>query len=156
MTDIHRKKNSLLRIAATVLLFIYLCFLFWRLFFYAYDNIHRSQFSEMKYNIVPFKSLVEMVTSLKKYGFIAWGYNLFGNIVVFIPLGFLLLYVIDNKFQKIMLISFCIILFAELMQLVSRLGIFDVDDIILNLLGCLVGYFINGSIGRKRFNGRVR
>jgi len=123
------------------------------MFFYAYNNIHRDQFDVMKYNIIPFKSLIGMVTFSGEYDFIALGYNLLGNIAVFIPLGFLIPFIIGRKLKKTILISFCIIVFAELMQLASRLGVFDIDDIFLNLIGCLVGYAVNSTFLRKNKPG---
>ncbi|ELC8464115.1 VanZ family protein (plasmid) [Clostridium perfringens] len=70
--------------------------------------------------------------------------NLFGNIVIFCPMGFL----IPLLFKKIhnvistFIISFGISLTIELIQLLTGLGFFDVDDIILNVLGGIIGYLI--------------
>ena len=51
--------------------------------------------------------------------------NLFGNVLAFMPLGFLLLV--------------CCI---ELFQLFTAFGAFDVDDILLNCVGALLGYAV--------------
>ena len=70
--------------------------------------------------------------------------NLVGNVVAFIPLGYFLptVYPKYRKWWKTILFSFLFLLAAESIQLVSMLGVFDVDDIILNLAGCLLGYFV--------------
>lgn len=158
MNDISNKnwKCYLGRTLTTILLVMYLCFLFWRMFFYAYGSISRTRLSVMRFNLIPFKSIIALLTLPKSYGFIVWGYNLFGNIAVFIPSGFLIPFLLGNKktLSRTMLISFCVILSAELLQLITRLGVFDVDDIILNLIGCLIGYAI--SLYAHRLEKRLR
>jgi glycopeptide antibiotics resistance protein len=46
------------------------------------------------------------------------------------------------KAAKTFMVAFALILFAEVMQLVSRRGVFDVDDLLLNMLGSIIGYGI--------------
>ena len=143
------RKYKIIRSTSAITLLAYLAFLAWRMFFYAYANYHRVQNSKLEYNLIPFKTILNFLGNYDKYDFTFWIYNLLGNVAVFIPLGVLLTLVIKRISAKNILgTSFLIILLAELMQLVTRLGVFDVDDIILNLLGCLVGYAI-GSPLRK-------
>ena len=70
--------------------------------------------------------------------------NLFGNIVIFCPMGFLmpLLFKKIHNVISIFIISFGISLIIELIQLLTGLGFCDVDDIILNVLGGIIGYLI--------------
>ena len=65
--------------------------------------------------------------------------NLLGNIICFIPYGFVIpvLSVRCSSFGKILLLSFLASLLVESIQLVSKLGSFDVDDIMLNTLGAV-------------------
>jgi glycopeptide antibiotics resistance protein len=69
--------------------------------------------------------------------------NIGGNIVGFMPLGFLLpaLFFRVRSFWRVTLICFCISLIFETTQLLTGLGSFDVDDIILNTTGGIAGYF---------------
>jgi glycopeptide antibiotics resistance protein len=135
------------QITSVALLFIYLTFLAWRMFFYAYGHYYRVQNAKLRYNLIPFKTIMALLRSFHNYNFNIWIYNLLGNIVVFLPLGILLTLVFKRINIKIILgISFFIILLAETMQLVLRLGVFDIDDIILNLLGCFIGYYISTSV----------
>jgi len=70
--------------------------------------------------------------------------NLLGNILLFIPLGFLLPLLIW-RFRNIFLIvftGFLLSVFYECTQLLTGIGIFDVDDMILNTSGTLVGVLI--------------
>ena len=68
--------------------------------------------------------------------------NLVGNIVVFVPFGFLLPYVMKRgrNFFVMLLNAFVLVLGIEVFQLFSAFGAFDVDDILLNCLGAVLGY----------------
>lgn len=68
--------------------------------------------------------------------------NLIGNIIAFIPLGYMLprLHKIFENLFVCMATALLFILGIELFQLFSAFGIFDVDDILLNGLGTFIGY----------------
>ena len=68
--------------------------------------------------------------------------NLIGNIIAFIPLGYLMprLHKIFENLFLCMATALLFILGIELFQLFSAFGIFDVDDILLNGLGTFIGY----------------
>jgi glycopeptide antibiotics resistance protein len=70
--------------------------------------------------------------------------NLLGNFVGFVPLGLLLPFLLPwfRHGIKITVTGFLLSLCYELTQLVLGIGIFDVDDLILNTAGCLAGYII--------------
>lgn len=70
--------------------------------------------------------------------------NLVGNVIAFIPFGFLLPMIFRKckLLRFILIISFIFVLGIEIFQLVTYLGEFDVDDIILNVLGAVTGYLI--------------
>lgn len=87
--------------------------------------------------------------------------NLIGNIIPFIPLGYFPAAVRERKpavvqFFGTMLRGLAVVLFIELFQLVTGLGYFDVDDILLNMIGCLIGFCFYCLIGwwtvRRRMN----
>jgi len=67
--------------------------------------------------------------------------NLYGNILVFIPFGLLLAYnhPSSRNMWVLLLNSFLFVGGIEVFQLVSSFGVFDVDDIILNCTGALLG-----------------
>ena len=67
--------------------------------------------------------------------------NLAENIVLFIPLGYLLRAVFPKlrKSWRALLAAAGIIILVELCQMITLLGTCDVDDLILNLLGCALG-----------------
>ncbi len=68
--------------------------------------------------------------------------NLFGNIAMFLPLGFFVGATQGgkNRFLRTFLVSAAAIVSVELIQLFTMLGHCDVDDLILNLLGVTLGY----------------
>ena len=70
--------------------------------------------------------------------------NLAGNILLFVPGGFLFprLFRTFRPFWRALLLFFFMLLCVETVQLFSLRGRFDVDDLILNLLGLCVGYGI--------------
>jgi glycopeptide antibiotics resistance protein len=68
--------------------------------------------------------------------------NIAGNILIFLPYGFLLALAFEKlrSWKRLLLAVFLSSLFFELTQLLFYLGNFDVDDILLNSLGGLLGY----------------
>lgn len=83
--------------------------------------------------------------------------NLFGNIGMFIPLGFGLPWVHKRlrRWWKTALTSAGIVTLVELAQLVTLRGHCDVDDLILNLIGVTIGYcFWAVTLKRKEEQGK--
>lgn len=78
--------------------------------------------------------------------------NLGGNIFLFIPIGYFLpkIWPFLRNFFSFLLTCIMSIVLVELVQLVTLLGSLDIDDLILNLLGMLVGYLIFMSFKKKR------
>ncbi|WP_331496555.1 VanZ family protein [Romboutsia sedimentorum] len=91
-------------------------------------------------NIIPFYSIKEYIFSnsatIKKFAFS----NVVGNIVIFIPLGtYLSLFKNNKRVITNLLFIFIVSLFIEIIQGLLGIGASDIDDIILNCLGGLVG-----------------
>lgn len=83
--------------------------------------------------------------------------NLVGNVVVLIPFGFLLPYVLiwGKNFFVMLFNAFIFVLGIEVFQLFSAFGAFDVDDILLNCLGAVLGYLFYllwELIGKEKMN----
>ncbi len=69
--------------------------------------------------------------------------NLFGNIILFIPFPIVLITVF--KIEKLGVIIISAILFStsiETLQYLFQIGLADIDDVILNTLGALIGFFL--------------
>jgi len=66
--------------------------------------------------------------------------DLFGNIILFMPLPFFLVFIFHvKKTGKTILIAFIISFCVELTQFIFSIGVADIDDIILNTLGAITG-----------------
>ncbi len=70
--------------------------------------------------------------------------NLAGNVLLFIPAGYLLPRVWRKQRKFFVFLFTCtgLILLVETVQLLTLLGSFDIDDVILNLSGMLLGYLL--------------
>jgi glycopeptide antibiotics resistance protein len=70
--------------------------------------------------------------------------NIGGNIIGFLPVGILLPLVFPaiRNFWQLTGLVFCISLFFEMIQLFTGVGVFDVDDLLLNTIGGLAGYIL--------------
>ena len=68
--------------------------------------------------------------------------ELSGNILLFVPAGWLLPKIFKQMQRFFPFVATCLlsIVFVETFQLFTLLGHFDVDDIILNLFGMMIGY----------------
>ena len=80
-------------------------------------------------------------------------YTVIFNIFMTIPFGMYLRYYFKCNFKKTLFISFILSLFFELTQVSGLYGlypypyrVFDVDDLIMNTLGGIIGYFIMGFV----------
>lgn len=95
-------------------------------------------------NLVPFKEIKRFIIYYRQIGINAVILNLAGNVVAFMPIWiFSCLLVSEHKikFFKVFITAFSLSLSIELIQLISKVGSCDVDDLILNTLGGLLGYW---------------
>ena len=67
------------------------------------------------------------------------------NILMFIPVGFLSGMIINeqNKKTKVLLLGFSLSVTIELLQLLFKRGICEIDDIMHNTIGCLLGLLMS-------------
>lgn len=98
---------------------------------------------------------IKVFTSYKNALYSGECTNIILNILMFVPLGFILplLFKKCEKWYITYLIGLCGTLFLEILQLITMRGIFEVDDIINNFLGCTIGYgviMIFISVFKKR------
>jgi glycopeptide antibiotics resistance protein len=102
----------------------------------------RTQAVHYQYNFVPFETIRPLLLERENYTTDAWVKNLFGNIVLFIPLGIWVPWLFRHyrSWLKLTLIVVFLLLLVETIQLITRVGSFDVDDIILNTFGAWIGF----------------
>jgi glycopeptide antibiotics resistance protein len=82
--------------------------------------------------------------------------NVLGNIIPFMPIGFLLPLVYRPiSWKGVLGIAVAFSLCIEIPQLVLRAGIFDVDDILLNTLGGMLGYLVFLLLTKRMRSGFI-
>ena len=128
-------------------LLVYSLFLLWHMFLGPY----RVSLSNYRYNLIHFKTIYLYLKGANKIGFFYFTINIIGNIGMFFPIGFLFFYLGRNFFLiKIIISSLIFITFLEFLQLTFKVGIFDIDDIILNTFGITLGFiFMKGHTYEK-------
>ena len=78
--------------------------------------------------------------------------NLFGNIIMFIPFGFLgWLNAKYFSLKKLILDFLSALIIVEALQYLTRLGVFDIDDLALNSLGVWIGFQMRKFIDNFKF-----
>jgi glycopeptide antibiotics resistance protein len=90
-------------------------------------------------NFVPFRTIGPLLRGRGNH--LIAVVNLLGNILPFMPIGLLALLVFRSmSWRKALVLGVVTGLTFEVMEVVFRVGIFDVDDLILNAFGVMAGY----------------
>ena len=142
-----------------VLLAVYALVMLWLLFgqrLGMQSAVSYWEYVSWSLNLVPFRTIGEYVkilldppmAYLLRHAII----NLAGNVAMFVPLGVLLPWVFPRlrRFSRCLLVSLGLLVLVEVTQLFTLLGSGDVDDLILNLLGVLLGYTLFRLAARLR------
>lgn len=107
--------------------------------------IRRVQYTS---NYLPLKNIYQLFISKENTMYI--GRNIIGNIIAFIPLG-TLLPILKEKMRNInsiLIASLIISISFEVIQLLSDIGDFDINDLILNTSGGLIGLLLYNILCR--------
>lgn len=127
-----------------LLFIIYMCVLVYVVFFA--EVMGRTPQDGYVYNLTPLKEIKRFMKYIWDNDALgrAARLNIFGNIIAFIPFGIYLPYTSESKlgFISTVLYTFSLSLTIELVQLITKVGSCDVDDIILNALGGVIGYIL--------------
>ena len=137
------KKRDWIRALSRIAFVIYMIVLVY--FLLLSDGFGRTvQRDEYQFNLIPFVEIMRFVTYREYLGFYNVMINLVGNVVAFIPFGALIRWVINRsvRWYHVMGYTFLFSLSVELLQLIAKVGDFDVDDLILNTFGGLLGFFV--------------
>lgn len=133
-----------------VLFLVYLAGLCYFLFFA--ENYGRvTGLEKYRYNLVPFREIERFWKYRRELGIHSF-HNLAGNILGFVPAGFFIPVLLKGR--RGFLFTACSILqmslHVEILQLIFRVGSFDVDDLILNTLGGMLGYLLLKAVASWR------
>lgn len=130
---LHRQKFVFYKELFSLLFMLYILVLFYVV---TYQDPESNSISS--YNLMPFKEMF-------RYDFFSdkFNKNIIGNLLIFVPFGLFLSYYFRTKSMGLIviltLISSVTIEFAQRL-IIGR--VFDVDDVILNVIGGGIGYFI--------------
>lgn len=118
-----------------IFLFYFLCFAEW------YGRT--GDLGVYRYNLIPFKEIRRFWEYRETLGAFTVFANLFGNILIFVPYGFLIsLFTCKSRFNRTFFWTLNLCIGVEVFQLLTRVGSFDVDDLILNTLGGILGWLL--------------
>ena len=130
-----------IRAVGMVLFCLYIVLLVYFLFFAEGYGRVPLQEREYRYNLVPFVEIRRFWIYREQLGTLAVFTNIFGNVIGFVPYGFILP-IISKKTENLLFVTstgFLGSLLVETVQLITRVGSFDVYDLILNTLGAFLG-----------------
>ena len=132
-----------------ILFFMYLCLMIWEVFIGPY----RSYSGIRRYNLYPFKTIMAFLLNANKYNFEVIFINLIANIITFIPLGFFIsvLFRRSCRVINVALYSMLIIICIEIGQYILNVGVLDIDDVVLNTIGCVLGFMIYKAVNKFCF-----
>ncbi|WP_370056212.1 VanZ family protein [Leifsonia sp. EB41] len=104
--------------------------------------------SERSLNLIPFASIADYLggpAAVRRFAFA----NLAGNILAFVPLGAYLTFLRRRaRVWGNLLVVACVSVAVEILQWVLAVGTSDIDDVILNVVGGLIG--VLGVVGLRR------
>lgn len=127
------------------LFLVYCVAMLWLLFGQRLGETSTLAQLHLNMNLVPLRTIRQYLGLIQQEKYFLHAFvNLVGNVVMFIPLGFLLPR-IWRKLRGFFKTTLCVALLVtvvEILQYVTFLGSFDVDDFILNLSGAIVGYIL--------------
>lgn len=137
----NAKKRKQLRVLGKLLFAVYIVFLLYFLIFS--DWYGRTGVMEnYHYNLIPFREIRRFWEYREKLGI--WSViNLLGNVIIFVPFGFFKpMSSVSRNFLTTVLDGIWLSMIVEVFQFVTKVGRFDVDDLLLNTFGVAIGYLI--------------
>ena len=136
------------KLSKTIVFIYYIILLFNMVIFARYSNI-------TSYNIIPFASITDLIKNGSLYTIVI---NILGNLLIFMPLEYFIIELFKvNKFKQNLLLSFIIILTIETSQFILKIGVFDIDDIIICTFGMMIFYVIYNWLKnhiRSKYEGK--
>lgn len=130
-----------------ILLLLYLLLLLFIVFFT--PNRYRDYMQQYHLHVIPLETTLDGLKGPRGQHF--WPYwieyfgNLLGNVILFVPMGYLLKALRPGRpGWTIVVTGLCISLGIEVVQLLFKIGVCDVDDVLLNTLGTGCGVWLFG------------
>ena len=130
----NSKRRKRVRILGKILFVLYIGFI---IYFLLFSDLYgrTGQMDTYRYNLELFKEIKRFWNYRVQVGFFAMFTILFGNVVIFVPFGFFMPMASKYRsFFSTLFYSFGLSLCVETFQLLTKVGSFDVDDLLLNTL----------------------
>ena len=109
---------------------------------YTLNEMNQDQPGPRSYNLIPLRTIKSYYK--EEFYFLSSSLvsNVFGNVILFMPFGFLypLVFRKATSFQQVVLATVILSLGFELMQFATNTGFCDIDDFMLNTIGGMIGY----------------
>ncbi len=120
------------------------------------EAFQKSEFEYSQFNFVPGLIIRDTIKDITQKGeWYSFTVSIIGNIVGFMPFGFFTsLLWRGASLKKALIVGFTVSLFIEIYQIFLP-RVTDIDDLILNTIGAMLGYFVWKLLSRivnlKRF-----
>lgn len=133
-------KKKVKKLSQIIIFIYYIILLFNMVVFARYNSIN-------SYNLIPFKSIIDVINNGNIYFIII---NTFGNLLIFMPLEYFIIELFNVKnFKFNFALSITIILLIELLQFIFKVGVLDIDDLIMCILGMMFFYIFYNSLIKR-------
>jgi glycopeptide antibiotics resistance protein len=132
---VNKKTTTILKYIFTISYFV---ILFYLVFFI---GRRRGGYS-YSVNLVPIKNTWKELRYINGIGRFNYFSNIFGNILLFLPFPVVLkMFLKVYKFSTVLFMSLLLSIAIESLQFIFKVGVADIDDVILNTIGACIGYF---------------
>ncbi len=154
----NARKKKFYRVLGKIFFVLYIVFVF---YFLLVSEIYgrEGEMREYHYNLVLFREIKRFYRYRKQLGIFATMTNLLGNVLIFVPFGFFVpMASKDRSFWVTSFYSLAFSLIVEISQLSMKVGCFDVDDLLLNTVGGMLGYiaFMICNVVRRNYAKKAK
>ena len=145
------------KLISNILTLCFICYMILLVYFLFFSEEYgrNEAYSSYQYNLKLFHELERYISYRDQIGNDLFLINVVGNVAAFMPFGFLVpvMYREQRRSVKynghyfrsfifVTFLGFLLSLSVEAVQLVTKVGCFDVDDLFLNTLGVIIGYLL--------------
>ena len=105
-----------------------------------------NSYIKYSFNIIPFDTIRLFINGymLDLVTFKDFSINIFGNLFALMPYGMFipLIFKRINKYYKFLILMIILVVVIEILQFITLSGSCDIDDLILNVMGASIVYFV--------------
>lgn len=132
-------KSKSIRLLLIVVFSVYIFIVLWLTLFNRRVSEHRSMLN-------PFWEYAKVIHNDNRTYF---SKQILGNLIMLMPFGFMLTWLLKLDFRKCLIISGCFSVFIEITQYITGRGLMEFDDVFNNTIGAVVGYLLFCCVTKK-------